>query len=185
MSCTISALPFGLLYAVVSSIAYGIKTERESKEIQKTINEREIKDRINEQLKESLTNPAEITRENIEKICNEYETVFMDRELLTKTLQEYGIQTLQVSKNQVEADIENFHLDFFREDENVPFKLKVTCDQNCDDTVIIEDLSSEYGMNAQEESYIKIKERLAQKNLQIDEEEVLEDNSIVLTVNIN
>ena len=63
--------------------------------------------------------------------------------------------------------------------------MKVTCDADCDDSAIIEDLSSEYGMNAQEESYLKIKERLAQKNLQIDEEEVLEDNSIVLTVNIN
>lgn len=181
MSCTISLLPFGLLYAVVSSISYGIQTQREAEQMEAEA----IKAKINEQLKHSLNNPQEITQQSIEKICNEYETVFMDRDLLMKTLQEYGIQTLMVNKNKVEADIENFHLNFFREDENVPFKLKVTCDADCDDSAIIEDLSSEYGMNAQEESYLKIKERLAQKNLQIDEEEVLEDNSIVLTVNIN
>ncbi len=185
MSCTISALPFGLLYAVVSSIAYGIKTERESRETQKAISEKEIKDRINANLQENLQNPQSITQESIEKICNEYDTVFMDRDLLMKTLQEYGIQTLMVDKNKVEADVENFHLNFFRDDETTPFKLKVTCDQNCDDTAILHDLSSEYGLNAQEESYLKIKERLAQKNLQIDEEEVLEDNSIMLTINLN
>ena len=182
MSCTISLLPFGLLYAVVSSISYGIQTEREAKLIE---SQEAIKAKINAQLKESLNTPQNITKESIEKICNEYDTVFMDRDLLMKTLQEYGIQTLLVDKNKVEADIENFHLNFFRPDESTPFKLKVTCEQNCDDTVILEDLSSEYGMNAQEESYLKIKERLAQKNLQIDEEEILEDNSIMLTININ
>ena len=182
MSCTISLLPFGLLYAVVSSISYGIRTEREAKLVE---SEDVIKARINEQLKESLQNPQEITQDSIDKICNEYETIFMDRDLLMKTLQEYGIQTLMVNKNKVEADIENFHLEFFREDETTPFNLKVTCDRNCDDIAIIEDLSTEYGMNAQEESYMKIKERLEQRNLQINEEEILEDNSIVLTVNIN
>ncbi len=182
MSCTISLLPFGLLYAVVSSISYGIKAEREARLAE---SEEAIKAKINSKLQESLNSPQELTRERLNKICNEYDTVFMDRDLLMKTLQEYGIQTLMVNKNKVEADIENFHLNFTRENETVPFKLKVTCEESCDDTVILEDLNSEYGMNAQEESYIKIKERLAQKNLQIDEEEILEDNTIVLTVNIN
>ena len=99
MSCTISLLPFGLLYAVVSSISYGIRTEREAKLME---SEEVIKARINEQLKESLQNPQEITQDSIDKICNEYETIFMDMDLLMKTLQEYGIQTLMVNKNKVE-----------------------------------------------------------------------------------
>ena len=37
----------------------------------------------------------------------------------------------------------------------------------------------------QEETYMKIKERISNKNLKIDNEEILEDDSIVLTINID
>ena len=49
----------------------------------------------------------------------------------------------------------------------------------------VDDLNSEYRLNTQEENYIKIKERLDKQNLKIGEEEVFEDNTIVLTVNID
>lgn len=195
MSCTISALPFGLLFAVVSSITTGIEQERKERErLEQTAmstqmlidNTNRIKEQINSRLRENLAaNQGEISQEQINSICKKYQTVFMDRDLLMKTLQEYGIQTLVVNKNRVSADIENFHLEFYRENETVPFDLKVTCTEECDETVILSDLNSEYGMNAQEETYIKIKERLAQKNMKIDEEEILEDDSIMLTINLD
>ena len=39
-------------------------------------------------------------------------------------------------------------------------------------------------MNVQEESYLSIIEKLKENNMTVESEEVLEDNSIVLTVNL-
>lgn len=187
MSCTISALPFALLFAVVSSITTGIEQERKAREqAELEIQSQVLKDRINTNLRETLaSNQGEISKERLNSICKEYQTVFMDRDMLMKTLQEYGIQALKVDKSGVVAYIENFLLEFYRADETVPFDLKVTGNEDCDETVILSDLNTEYGMNAQEETYIKIKERLSQKNLKIDEEEILEDDSILLTINLD
>ena len=49
---------------------------------------------------------------------------------------------------------------------------------------IVKDINDEYRANAQEISYNKIKERLEAQNLTIDEEEIYDDNTIVLTVNL-
>ena len=49
----------------------------------------------------------------------------------------------------------------------------------------VENIASEYTANVQEVSYNKIKERLAEKNLEIYEEEIYDDNTIVLTVNLD
>ena len=39
-------------------------------------------------------------------------------------------------------------------------------------------------MNVQEESYISIIEKLKENNMELESEEVLDDNTIVLTVNL-
>ena len=46
-------------------------------------------------------------------------------------------------------------------------------------------MTSEYTMNAQEASYFKIKEKIEEKNYSIESEEVFDDNTIVLTINIS
>ena len=52
----------------------------------------------------------------------------------------------------------------------------------CED--LINDLNKEYGLNIQEITYNKIKERLQQENMRLESETVLDDNSIVLTIDI-
>ena len=49
---------------------------------------------------------------------------------------------------------------------------------------IINDLNDEYGLNIQEMTYNKIKERLEQENMRLESETVLDDNSIVLTIDV-
>ncbi len=63
--------------------------------------------------------------------------------------------------------------------------MKVSLINDCDETELINDINSEYALNCQEETYIKIKERLERKNLKIAEEEILEDDSIMLTINLD
>ena len=53
------------------------------------------------------------------------------------------------------------------------------------DLDIVKDLGEEYQMNVQEQSYNNIKKKLENQNLEIDSEEVLEDNSIMITVNLD
>ena len=41
-----------------------------------------------------------------------------------------------------------------------------------------------YALNVQEDAYLHIIDKLKENNMQIEEEEVMDDNTIVLTVNI-
>ena len=59
---------------------------------------------------------------------------------------------------------------------------RVSSKEECMD--LINNLNSEYGLNTQEMTYNKIKERLAQENMRLEDETILEDNSIVLTIDI-
>jgi hypothetical protein len=59
---------------------------------------------------------------------------------------------------------------------------RVTDKTECEN--VINDLNDEYGMNIQEMTYNKIKERLEQENMRLESEEVMEDNSIVLTIEV-
>ena len=52
----------------------------------------------------------------------------------------------------------------------------------CED--VINDLNEEYGLNIQEMTYNKIKERLDKENMRLESEAVLDDNSIVLTIDV-
>ena len=49
----------------------------------------------------------------------------------------------------------------------------------------VNDLNSEYALNVQEEAYLSIVNKLKDNNMEVEEEEVLDDNTIVLTVNID
>lgn len=181
MSCTIGALPFLLIFSIVSEVsntAEAVKNKRNQSEA--------VRQRIKEQIQQTISdNQGEVTDEQIEQLCREYDTVFMDESVLVKTLYEYGLMDFSKNNGQISARVENFNLIFHREDTSQPYKLNVYSATSCDETMIINDLNSEYALNVQEETYIKIKERLAKKKLQIDEEEVLEDDSIMLTVNLD
>lgn len=190
MSCTIGAIPFLLIYGAVAALTSASvmsSSERSSIEdldsfysigIVKNSFETSIKDALKE-------NNGEVTPEMIEMICKEYQTVFMDKELLQKTLREYGFGDFVFDNDKIKCELEGFIFSFERENECNPYSLKVSCGQNSDDSVIVADLNNEYGLNTQEETYIKIKERLSNKNLKIDEEEILEDDSIMLTINLD
>ena len=175
MSCTVGALPFLLIYSIVENVAANNASDANEK----------IKERIKDEVRRTLMdNKGEVTDEQIDQLCREYQTVFMDEDILVKTLMEYGLKDFAKQDGKVSARINNFNLIFHREDSSQPYKLNVYSPTSCDETRVINDLNNEYALNAQEETYIKLKERLEKKNLKIDEEEVLEDDSIMITVNL-
>jgi hypothetical protein len=74
---------------------------------------------------------------------------------------------------------------YYRQDGSNGFTLEIKqVSDNAQCEGVIGDLNEEYGLNIQEMTYNKIKERLNQENLRLESETVMEDNSIVLTIDI-
>ncbi len=63
--------------------------------------------------------------------------------------------------------------------------LKINCPENVNTEEKINDLNSEYTMNVQESVYLKILDKLKSNNMQLESEEVEDDNTIVVTVNLD
>lgn len=185
MSCTIVALPFMLLSLAVSAmLPVTVGVSNLAKEDDYT-HDQDV-EHLREVMKRSMEeNHGNISEEDIKSICKEYTTAFMNSELLIKTLEEYGFDEFTTAEKLITGKVKDFTLEFYRTDSNEPYTMKISCDAKCDTTGIISDVNSEYALNAQEETYIKIKERLEKKNLKIDNEEILEDDSIMLTVNLD
>lgn len=76
-------------------------------------------------------------------------------------------------------------MEFAKPEADKPYTLEISYNKNLNASdELVQNLGMEYNANAQEASYNKIQERLRDQNLTIDEEEVYEDNTIVLTVNL-
>ena len=56
-------------------------------------------------------------------------------------------------------------------------------DESCCDS-ILQDLKDEYSSNIQDITYRTIIERIKNKNLRLESEEIGEDNSIILTIDV-
>lgn len=190
MSVSVQARPFGLLTDLIDVVKDVAVESRIAEKNFSAMNEN-IKNLMEQGVDESKIQEA--VKQAVEIISKEYKTVFADRSLLIKTLEEHGVENVQVSGESVFGKFGSFRIDCYREQKSVydtveqnPFIMKISaeCSQEEIDN-FINDINTEYMTNTQEESYIKIKERLEKQGLSIDEEEVFEDNTIVLTVNIN
>ena len=179
MSVTISAVPVLLLASLISS---GIAA------IERASTYNELSERIRNSVDDS--NNIELNQEIINEICREYNTVFVDKNVLLKTLEEYGFDEIEDKMDQITCRADGFKISFYKEAkygslDSEPYKMFIKTECSEDDiSELISDISDQYTSNTQEESYNKIKKRLEKHNLEISEEEVLDDNSIVLTVNI-
>jgi len=135
----------------------------------------------NTQNKENVNDVEEM---QIKTICRKYQTVFTNKELLIKTLDEYGFSDINNLENTVTATLDAFWVTFKRTNEQEAFEMTITVSDDCSDLGLFNDLNTEYAYNSQQETYFKIKERVKSKNLEILEEEILDDETIVLTINI-
>lgn len=167
MSVSVSAAPFLLIYALgkgVIDITSAVVSGLSGTNAQRV----HLEDR---QLEEKFFN-------------KEFPTVIMDKQALLKTLEEHGATNFQTEENAISCNCEAFHLTFTKTEKDKPYTMVVTYNEEYGLNDLVENLSSEYASNAQEISYNKIKERLEKQNLEIEEEEVFDDNTIVLTVNL-
>ena len=168
MSVSVSILPFLLIY----SICAGANIINSNKAEQNNIENLNIKRNVH------------IDNNFAQEIFNKtFETQIMDKELLLKTLKEHGAINIQEENDNITCNCEAFHL-YFHKTQDKPYFLEISYNEENSLNEFVQDIGNEYTLNAQEISYNQIKERLAKQNLEIEEEEIFDDNTIVLTVNL-
>jgi hypothetical protein len=113
-----------------------------------------------------------------------FPTNFRDGTILTRTLKEFGVNTIQGNNGDISCTVQGTHLTF-RQNGDSPFSVEIKNAPSLQDIYMyISDVDDEYKRCVQALVYEKLKQRAAQKNLTVETEEVLEDNSIVITLNI-
>lgn len=112
------------------------------------------------------------------------ETMFNDCELLQKTLLAHGCGVNVVSENEIIVETECGNMRYVRSDASQAFGLLLDEISNLDE--LFDELKSfelDYGRNVQSYTYDHIKGNLTNE-MSIDNEEVLDDDSLLLTINI-
>lgn len=113
------------------------------------------------------------------------ETVFMDSQLLCKTLSEHGLQIRQVSNSEYIVETQSGVLHYFRRSADTPFMLELSNVKDMDELLnSLDTLENEYGRNVQQFTYDKVMCSLEEHGMSVAGEEVLEDNSILITLNL-
>lgn len=113
-----------------------------------------------------------------------YNTNYTDKGMLLNTLIEHGATELEETGDEVSCKLFGMEMVYHKKDGGA-YVLDITqvSDKGeCED--VLNDLNEEYGLNIQEMTYNKIKERLESENLRLESEAVMDDNSIVLTIDI-
>lgn len=120
----------------------------------------------------------------VEEPVQTFPTNFRDGAILTRTLKEFGVNPIQGANGDITCTIQGAQL-VFLQNEDAPFSVEMKNPPNLHEIYMyISDVDDEYKRYVQTLVYEKLKNRAAEKNLSIETEEVLEDNSIVITLNI-
>ena len=104
---------------------------------------------------------------------------------MLNTLTEHGAEEIIESDGEISCKLFGMEMVYYKKDGSDGYTLditQITDKGTCED--LINDLNEEYGLNIQEVTYNKIKERLEQENMRLESETVMDDNSIVLTIEV-
>ena len=169
MSVTVTAAPLYLLLGLGSIVNMTAAVAREA--MNGTV---------------SSISKLHLEKEELEQLLSkEFETKILDSEVLLKTLKEHGATNIKLGKdNSITCECDLFYVSFVKPEKDKDYNMTITYDKEKDINEFVENIGIEYTLNAQEESYKKIKERLQVQNLEISDEEIYDDNTIVLTVDL-
>jgi hypothetical protein len=177
MSCSVVALPVALSHLLVLMDANAVNDYQQRK------TEQEMETRALQAQDDYNKDFQYIKVDDI--VEKEFETAYMDKDILIKTLEEHGVIDIQEEYDgKITGIVDSFNLTFEKPSSEKPYNLKISCrEQDCAEEKL-NDLNSEYALNVQEEAYLKLIERLKENNMHVEEEVVEDDNTIVLTINL-
>ena len=185
MSCTVIAIPYALAWVVGALTAGAAATAASARRADAgtSYEPENLSNNLNKILSDYEEAQTLSAKHFIEK---DFETAFTDKNILVKTLEEHGVKNIQEDfSERISGKIDNFSLVFTKNEGGKPYTLRISCLETDSAEEKLGDISSEYALNVQEEAYLSIIEKLKNNNMEIESEEVTEDNTIVLTVNIN
>jgi len=113
-------------------------------------------------------------------------TIFSDDELLYQTLTEHGLKVHKFSALRMITQVGDTRLAYSRNNISEPFTVNI--EGKIDLNALkkeLDYLDQEYKMNVQSYTYDRLMAHLAEHDMVIAEETVLEDDTIMLTVNVN
>ena len=112
-------------------------------------------------------------------------TIFNDAELLIQTLNNHGLEIQKQNDNDFVVETDAGILHYFKNTEAEAFQVEVTNVRDIGALLeSLDELENEYGNNVQRYTYDRVIEGLAEHGMEIDSEEIGEDNSIVLRLNV-
>lgn len=113
------------------------------------------------------------------------QTIFNDLTLLEQTLREHGLAVTVVSENKLICKAGEASLEYTRALSGEPFWVTVSGVKNVDNFISeMECFEREYNQNVQSYTYNKLVENLSGSDMKVAEETILDDNSILLTIDL-
>lgn len=136
--------------------------------------------------KKGMDNPIENEegKQKRQQYRESFPSVYVDADLVLKILNQYQIEILSFQENRIEAEYECYKMVFFRNTREAPFDIDIISDSNKMKALYscLDSINEEYYASVQEKAYLHIREQIEEEGFEIEEEQVLEDNSIVITV---
>ena len=112
-------------------------------------------------------------------------TGFADRGLLVETLNEHGLNVLEKEEDHIVVRTAEGELYYDRENSGEQYILTARNVRNMEKLIdSLREFEEEYGRNVQAYTYNKVMESLEEHGLSLKQEEVLDDDSIVLTLTL-
>lgn len=116
----------------------------------------------------------------------QYPTNFRDGQMLLATLEDFGARPERKADGAIECRIERTRLRFVQPDVDSAFVVEVENAPSLAEVYrYMQDLDEDYRRCVQSVVYEKVKARAAASNLELEQEEVLPDNTIVMTLRVN
>lgn len=111
------------------------------------------------------------------------QTIFTNEELLLKTLGEHGLTVKAESQHSYLVETESGTLRYHRTSSEEPFSLQIQGVHNMSALLSsVEELEYGYEKNVQSFTYDKIMCSLAERGMTVESEEIMDDDSILLTL---
>lgn len=117
--------------------------------------------------------------------AEDIQTRFMDTELLKETLTEHGVKIAVYNENYIEAVFQMGKIIYHRDSEDQNYKMRIADVLDVDGLICnLDMLEKEYDSNLQSYTYNRVINNIPD-NMSIESEEVLEDDSILITITVN
>ena len=114
------------------------------------------------------------------------QTCFADADLLVKTLREHGLTVRSLSETEFTVETEAGILHYFRRPDSETFWMDASGVRDIQALLdSLDSLENEYGRNVQKFTYDRVLRGLTEHGMAVGREEILEDDSILLTLTLD